>query len=126
MTDKVETEFFEIQPQTDLIALAEEWEVLIDPEFYQQQPLASAWFAICIKNFDRFAHAGQNLRAQLQKIYGTIVELDYEEKAHTIEQETHQNVEMMSEEEIVQNFYQQVAGEALSPFQQAFYRRNFY
>lgn len=63
--------------------------------------------------------------AQLQKIYGTIVELDYEDKAHTIEQETHQNVEMMSEEEIVQNFYQQVAGEALSPFQQAFIEETF-
>lgn len=59
MADKVETEFFEIQPQTDLVALAEEWETLIDPEFYQQRPLESAWFAICIKNFDRFAHAGK-------------------------------------------------------------------
>ena len=125
VADKVETEFFEIQPQTDLVALAEEWETLIDPEFYQQQPLESAWFAICIKNFDRFVHAGQNLRAQLQKIYGTIVELDYEDKERIIEHETHQNMEMMSEEEIVQNFYQQVAGEALSPFQRTFIEETF-
>ena len=125
VADKVETEFFEIQPQTDLVALAEEWETLIDPEFYQQQPLESAWFAICIKNFDRFAHAGQNLRAQLQKIYGTIVELDYEDKERIIEHETHQNMEMMSEEEIVQNFYQQVAGEVLSPFQRTFIEETF-
>lgn len=125
VADKVETEFFEIQPQTDLVALAEEWETLLDPEFYQQQPLESAWFAICIKNFDRFAHAGQNLRAQLQKIYGTIVELDYEDKERIIEHETHQNMEMMSEEEIVQNFYQQVAGEVLSPFQRTFIEETF-
>ncbi len=123
--DKIEVEFFEIQPQTDLIVLAEEWETLIDPNFYQQQPLKTAWFAICIKNFDRFAHAGQNLRAKLQKIYGTIVELDYEDKEQLIEQKTYQNVEMMSEEEIVQSFYQQVTGEALSAYQQDFIEKTF-
>ena len=31
----------------------------------------------------------------------------------------------MSEEEIVQNFYQQVAGEVLSPFQRTFIEETF-
>ena len=37
-----------------------------------------------LKNFDRTKLVGQNLRAQLQKIYGTIIELDYQFEKKTI------------------------------------------
>ena len=119
ITDDVKTEFVELQPQTDLIVLEEEWEKLIVSNFYQTQPLNQAWFAIRIKNFDRLAHAGQNLRAYLQKIYGTIVELDFEEKEHIYTSDNKKNIEMMSAEEIVQEFYKKVTGEALTDFQES-------
>lgn len=117
IAEKVKVEFFELKAHTDLVVLEEEWEKLIDPEFYQQQPLHQAWFALKIKNFDRFALAGQNLRAKLQKIYGTIVELNYETREIRVEKQSDKNVEMMSSEEIVQEFYKKVTGETLSSFQ---------
>lgn len=105
--------FHEIKPQTDLIVLEEDWETLLDPEFYKQQPVDSAWFAITVKNFDRSKHI--NVRAQLQEIYGTVVELDYEnlKKTQTEEAAT-QNLSELSPDNIVDQFFKNITGNDLS------------
>lgn len=105
--------FHEIKPQTDLIVLEEDWETLLDPEFYKQQPVNSSWFAITVKNFDRSKHI--NVRAQLQEIYGTVVELDYEnlKKTQTEEAAT-QNLSELSPDNIVDQFFKNITGNDLS------------
>ena len=76
----VESRFVKLEQETDLVALKEDWETLTDPGFYQTQPCHQAWFAIQVQDFDRNEHVGKNLRAQLEQIYGTVVELDYSYK----------------------------------------------
>ncbi|AKP67386.1 exonuclease SbcCD subunit D [Companilactobacillus ginsenosidimutans] len=111
--DKITTEFHEIRPQTDLIVLEETWETLLDPTFYKTQPTKSDWFAITVKNFDRSKHI--NVRAQLQEIYGTVVELDYENlRKDTTAKIADKNISELSPDSIVEQFFQSVTGNDLS------------
>lgn len=107
--------FKEINPQTDLIVLEEDWDTLIDPTFYQQQPIDSAWFAITVKNFDRSKHI--NVRAQLQEIYGTVIELDYENVYQDKQDQTVQNISELSPDETVDQFFHSITGNDLSKTQ---------
>jgi exonuclease SbcD len=105
--------FHELIPDTDLIVLEETWETLLDPDFYKQQPVNKDWFAITVKDFDRSRHI--NVRAQLQDIYGTVVELDYKNindpKAAEISK---QDINELSPETIVDQFFKSVTGNELS------------
>jgi len=108
--------FYEIKPETDLIVLKETWETLLDPEFYKLQPVDEAWFAITIKEFDVSKQI--NTRAQLQQIYGTVVELDYEDIDDDDEQETtEQNISELSPDETVAQFFHTITGKDLSATQ---------
>ncbi|WP_334330453.1 exonuclease SbcCD subunit D [Companilactobacillus sp. HBUAS59699] len=107
-------DFREILPQTDLIVLKETWETLLDPEFYSQQPVRKDWFAITIKDFDRTKHVHTNVRAQLQDIYGTVVELDYDNIEREVTENNLENINQLSNEETVDKFFQSITGNQLS------------
>lgn len=113
----VESRFVKLEQETDLVALKEDWETLTDPGFYQTQPCHQAWFAIQVQDFDRNEHVGKNLRAQLEQIYGTVVELDYSYKQETIRRTRGRNVEELDESTIIGNFYQESTGHSLSSAQ---------
>ena len=113
--DKITHTFKKIKPQTDLIVLEEEWNTLTDPTFYKQQPIDSAWFAITVKNFDRSKHI--NVRAQLQEIYGTVVELDYENVYQDKQDQAVQNISELSPDETVDQFFHSITGNDLSKTQ---------
>lgn len=111
--DPISHEFFEIKPKTDLVVLKETWDTLLDPDFYKTQPLEKAWFAVTVKDFDRSKHI--NVRAQLQQIYGTVVELDYEDTKQTQAEVTPQkNMSELSPDEIVDQFFHTITGNELS------------
>ncbi|MCG0727819.1 exonuclease SbcCD subunit D [Lactiplantibacillus plantarum] len=109
-------EFKPIQPQTDLVTLRAPWETLLDPNFYQQQPLKQAWFAITVQEFDRSKHL--NVRAQLEQIYGTIVELDYESNHQATAISGPKNMNELSPDAIVGQFFHAITGNQLSTTQQ--------
>lgn len=113
----VESHFVKLEQETDLVALKEDWETLTDPGFYQTQPCHQAWFAIQVQDFDRNEHVGKNLRAQLEQIYGTVVELDYSYKQETIRRTRGRNVEELDESTIIGDFYQESTGQSLSSAQ---------
>ncbi len=105
--------FHPITPQTDLVVLTATWETLLDPNFYNQQPTQRAWFAITVKDFDRSLNL--NVRAQLQKIYGTIVELDYVDQAPTTTATAKlTNQADLSPEATVDQFFNSITGKPLS------------
>ena len=111
----ISREFKPLTPKTDLIVLEEDWDTLCDEKFYSQQPLDSAWFAITIKNFDPSEHVHTNIRAKLQKHYKTIVELDYQVKASDNQVQTiNTNINDLSPEETVDQFFKTITGKDLS------------
>ncbi|WP_300562015.1 exonuclease SbcCD subunit D [Companilactobacillus sp.] len=112
-SDKIERTFFEIQPKTDLVVLEETWDTLLDPTFYKTQPIDQAWFAITVKDFDRSKHI--NVRAKLQEIYGTVVELDYENvKRDDSPDVAQQNLSELSPDNIVDQFFKTITGNDLT------------
>lgn len=113
--DNITHTFKEIKPQTDLIVLQEDWETLTDPNFYKEQPIGKAWFAITVKDFDRSKHI--NVRAQLQQIYGTVVELDYENIYQDQQAKTIQNISELSPDDTVDQFFHSITGKELSTTQ---------
>lgn len=117
-------EFHEIKPQTDLIALSAPWETLIDPDFYQQQPVRHDWFAITVEDFDRSQHI--NVRAQLEAIYGTVVELAYQDSdPHHHAASVQQDLRTMSPEQTVGTFFNAVTDHDLSSEQVAIVEQLF-
>ncbi|MFD1472084.1 exonuclease SbcCD subunit D [Companilactobacillus mishanensis] len=113
--NSITSKFHEITPVTDLIVLEENWKTLLDPAFYKTQPTDKAWFAITIKEFKPSEHIHANVRAELQQIYGTVVELDYQRvKSEEDNESTRQNIGEMSHEDVVGQFYQSITGDPLS------------
>jgi len=107
--------FKPLTPKTDLIVLEENWSTLCDSDFYNQQPINKDWFAITIKNFERSEHAQTNVRSELQKRYGTIVELDYQIDAEQADlQNITANINELSPEATVGQFFQSITGKTLS------------
>lgn len=105
----------ELIPQTDLIVLEEDWQTLCDPEFYKKQPVKKDWFAITIKNFEPSEHVQTNVRSELQKRYGEIVELDYQTKQSVKDlQAITVNINEIGPEETVNQFFKNVTGNDLS------------
>ncbi|WP_125770623.1 exonuclease SbcCD subunit D [Companilactobacillus furfuricola] len=105
--------FKEISPKTDLQVIEEPWDTLTDPKFYKAQPIDKDWFAITVKDFDRSKHI--NVRAKLQEIYGTVVELDYENLKREQAQNTKQaNLSELSPDTIVDQFFKTITGKDLS------------
>ncbi|MFC6322480.1 exonuclease SbcCD subunit D [Companilactobacillus baiquanensis] len=114
-----EDNFKEIVPHTDLIVLNETWETLLDPDFYKKQPVNQDWFAIKIKQFDRTKHVSTNVRAQLQDIYGTVVELDYDNIEKNTDTTSSENIDTISNEEVVDRFFTSITGNQLSKEQES-------
>lgn len=112
---KITHQFKSLTPKTDLIAIKEDWQTLCDKDFLATQPINKAWFAITIKNFDRSEHVQTNVRAELQKRYGTIVELDYQIDQQQDDLQTiSTNLNEAGPEETVDNFYKSITGNDLS------------
>ena len=99
-----------------MVTLRAPWETLLDPNFYQQQPLKQAWFAITVQEFDRSKHL--NVRAQLEQIYGTIVELDYESNHQATAISGPKSMNELSPDAIVGQFFHAITGNQLSTTQQ--------
>lgn len=113
--DGINREFKPLTPQTDLIVLEETWETLCDEEFYKKQPTHDAWFAITVKDFDRSQYTRVNTRAELEKRYGTVIELNYENLANTSEQNIQTtDITQISPEETVSKFFQTITNKPLS------------
>ena len=111
----IHREFKPLKPETDLIVVEENWETLCDPDFYNQYPLKKAWFAITVKDFDRSKYTQVNTRAELEKRYGTIVELNYENTVTNIsQQDKTTDITQISPEETVSKFFQTITGKELS------------
>jgi len=116
--DGITRTFKKIEPKTDLIVLEETWETLLDPEFYKNQPVDKDWFAITITEFDRTQHTQTNIRAQLQNIYGTVVELDYQNIQNDQSNLTlAKNSKDLSPEDTVDKFYKSITDKELSESQ---------
>ena len=112
---EVSHKFVPLTPKTDLIVLDEDWQTLCDANFYKQQPINKDWFAITIQNFKRSEHVQTNVRSELQKRYGTIVELDYQlDQEELDEQSITTNIDEVSPEETVDQFFHSITGENLS------------
>ncbi|MDT6952963.1 metallophosphoesterase family protein [Companilactobacillus alimentarius] len=115
----IKREFKPLVPKTDLVVLEENWSTLCDPDFYKQQPVNHDWFAITIKDFEPSEHVQTNVRAELQKRYGTIVELDYQiNHAEQLHQNINTNINQLSPEETVDQFFDTITGKKLSLPQQ--------
>ncbi|KRN98727.1 exonuclease SbcD [Companilactobacillus kimchiensis] len=111
----IKEDYRPLTPKTDLIVLEEDWDTLCDAEFYKQQPVNKDWFAITIKNFDRSEHAQTNIRAELQKRYGTIIELDYQVDSNNSEfTNVTTNISEISPEDTVGQFFKSITGKDLS------------
>lgn len=116
----VSHEFKPLTPKTDLIVLEEDWQTLCNPDFYKKQPINKAWFEITIQNFGRSEHVQTNIRSELQKRYGTIVELDYQvDKSDADLQTMTTNINEISPEETVDQFFQTITGKELSNSQKS-------
>ncbi|MFD1418829.1 metallophosphoesterase family protein [Companilactobacillus keshanensis] len=113
------TDLREITPGTDLIVLNETWETLVDPKFYSKQPVDQDWFAITIKDFDRTKHVSTNIRAQLQDIYGTVVELDYKNIENKNTEAESQDINQLNDESVVDQFFESITGNELSKEQKS-------
>ena len=112
-------QFKPLTPKTDLIVLDETWQTLCDPDFYNQQPIKKDWFAITIKDFDRTEHVQTNIRSELQKRYGTIVELDYDINQNSVDlKNISTNLNEISPEKTVDQFFKTITGRNLSNPQQ--------
>ncbi|CAJ1178345.1 nuclease SbcCD subunit D [Companilactobacillus crustorum] len=113
--DSISRVFKPLLPTTDLVVLEENWETLCDPKFYKKQPINKDWFAITIKNFDRSEHLQTNIRAELQKRYGTVVELDYESNQNDFDSQVNTtNISELSPEDTVEQFFETITGKDLS------------
>lgn len=111
--DQITHSFKEVVPKTDLRVLEESWDTLTDPAFYKAQPINKDWFAITVKDFDRSKHI--NVRAKLQDIYGTVVELDYENvKQEQTSTSNSANLNELSPDTIVDQFFKTITGKELS------------
>jgi exonuclease SbcD len=118
--DSIKAVRHDLTPQTDLIALEADWTTLCDPTFYQQQSINQNWFAITIKNFNRSEHAQINVRDELQKRYGTIVELDYQvDQAKSLSSKVAIDINAISPEETVNQFFQTITNQELSQQQKS-------
>lgn len=111
----ISSKFIPLIPKTDLIVLDEDWQTLCDADFYKQQPIKKDWFAITIQNFKRSEHVQTNVRSELQKRYGTIVELDYQlDQEELDEQNITTNIDEISPEDTVNQFFHSITGDNLS------------
>jgi len=118
--DKITHDFKPLTPQTDLIVLEEPWETLCDADFYKQQPTDKAWFAITVKDFDRSKYTRINTRAELEKRYGTVVELTYDNINSNSDQDANTtDITQISPEETVSKFFNTITGNDLSSRQKA-------
>ena len=93
-----------------------DFETLMSPEFYKEQPCQKSWFAFEIQLSSRKELEGINVRARLEEIYGTdIVEITFSRLGDVREENLTVNhhlkdLEMQSPQEIVFDFYQTVTG----------------
>jgi len=116
--DGITSEFKSLTPHTDLVVIDADWKTLCDADFYNQQPIKKDWFAITIKNFEPSEHSHTNVRSELQKRYGTIVELDYQIKSDQADtQSITTNINEISPEETVDQFFKTITGKDLSDSQ---------
>lgn len=110
--DEITRDFKPITPKTDLIVLEENWDTLCDQNFYTKQPVKEAWFAITVKDFDRSEHVQLNTRSELEQIYGTVVELNYESNSTSLSQQDFTtDITDLSPEKTVSEFFQTIMQE---------------
>lgn len=119
-SEEITKKFIPLKVGKEIVVLRETFDMLMERDFYQNQPRKKAWFSFQLVNYDRKKMEGTNIRAKLEKIYGTdIVELTFEENliSETAHQQTQDTSSGQSPEEIVSTFYQTVTHKSLSTYQ---------
>ncbi|XOW23156.1 hypothetical protein QK911_12895 [Lactococcus lactis] len=113
--------FLPLQVKTDLVVLEEEWEQLINRDFYERHHLIKLG-AITIK---LRRNSGTKFTCPLQKIYGTIIELDYQFEKKQLTRSRSQDIETLDNVEILSSFYKFTTGETLDDVQTAIIESTF-
>ena len=82
--NNIQKTFIPLKVQKALVVIEQPFKTVISPEFYEQHPCKKAWFSFQLTDYNRKEMAGINVRARLEKIYGTdIVELTFKEQGDT-------------------------------------------
>jgi exonuclease SbcD len=112
--------FVPLTVQKPIVVLEENYDTLIDPNFYANQPRFNAWFSFQLMDYDRKKMMGVNVRAELENIYGPdIVELVIAEQKRD-QSQTRDHDKTASEiapEQLIGNFYEEMTNHPLSDYQ---------
>jgi len=117
-TNQVQTTWHDLTPVKDLIVLQESYDTLISPAFYEQYAhQGQNFFSIKLVG----ATHAKNARADLMAIYGDVVEVQYDLPAlqSAAKIPMIQPDEMLSDEQLIANFYEYVTKQPLTAKQQA-------
>lgn len=115
-TGQINQTFHALEVKKPIMVLKESFETLISKDYYKNQPCHEAWFAFEIHISNRKELEGVNIRARLEEIYGQdIVEIYFTTLTNndSVKGELNkgsENLELLSPEEIVSEFYQTATG----------------
>lgn len=115
-TGQINQTFHTLEVKKPIIVLKESFETLLSKDYYQSQPCHEAWFAFEIHISNRKDLEGVNVRARLEEIYGQdIIEICFttltnNDSVKGTLNKGAENLELLSPEEIVSEFYQTATG----------------
>ncbi|URZ88367.1 metallophosphoesterase family protein [Floricoccus penangensis] len=119
---KINTKFINLKVKKLFYVLNEDFETLTSKDFYKKYSGQIAWYSIQLKDYDRKAMEGINIRARLEDIYGTdIVELSFEESSEDNKNQSQNKstcVGQNAPEVTINNFYEEMTGQKPSDFQE--------
>ncbi|OFI46091.1 exonuclease sbcCD subunit D [Floricoccus penangensis] len=119
---KINTKFINLKVKKPFYVLNEDFETLTSKDFYKKYSGQIAWYSIQLKDYDRKAMEGINIRARLEDIYGTdIVELSFEESSQDNKNQSQNKstyVGQNAPEVTINNFYEEMTGQKPSDFQE--------
>lgn len=119
---KINKKFINLKVKKPFYVLNEDFETLTSKDFYKEYSGQNAWYSIQLKDYDRKAMEGINIRARLEDIYGTdIVELSFEERPQDNNNQSQikpTSVGQSAPEVTINNFYEEMTGQKPSDFQE--------
>lgn len=119
---KINKKFINLKVKKPFYVLNEDFETLTSKDFYEKYSGQNAWYSIQLKDYDRKAMEGINIRARLEDIYGTdIVELSFEERTQDNNNQSQikpTSLGQSAPEVTINNFYEEMTGQKPSDFQE--------
>ena len=114
----IKKNYHELDVKRPIITLEATFEQLCDREFYAQYPCGEAWFSIKLLAYDRRQLAGINIRSRLEEIYGTVIELTFEERVKNERKEDPTiGLKERAPEQTIQMFYETITKQVPSDYQ---------